>query len=336
MGNRWISAVGVVLLCLVPAACASPADTPATGPVPGSGSSSSASYDEQEAINRKQAEDATHRLLELASIPPGAVELESAPPALPGPALGTPNLRTYTSLARYWRVPLSFAAVDAYVRAHPPAGFIQEGSSSGNEHGMTHHGYAWAGSAPGSSQTGQLSIGVAGNPADGRVSYLRVDASSQWLDPHPIRDAAAGPRLRIEAGEHCPSDDARMVGVRNQGTGFDQSLVPPGTPTAGLLCGYAGMNGKPYSLLLRRVLSAADAVRVAEAARGVDLGHPDAGPHSCPMSDGAAAVVVLEYPDRPAANLWMKTNGCTSVSNGSITALGGLGVLDDDLDEMSD
>jgi len=330
MGNRGISTIGMLLLGSVLAGCAGTTLTP-TRPSTGS---SSASFDEQEAINRKQAEDTTHRLLELASIPPGAVELDSAPPALPGPALGTPNLETYTSVARYWRLPLSFAAADAYVRAHPPAGFTELGSMSGAEQGLTHHGYAWSGSAPGSSHSGELSIGVSGNPADGRLSYLRVDASSEWSDPHPIADAAAGPRLRIEAGGRCPGDDARIVGVRGQGAGFDSALVPPGTPTAGLLCAYAGMNGTPYSLVGQRVLSAADAGRAATAARGLELGHPGAGPHSCPMDDGSAAVVVLEYPDRPAANLWWQTNGCTSVSNGSVTALGSLGALNGLLDEV--
>lgn len=331
MGNRWRSTTGILLLCSVLVACAS---TPRPAGQPGHGTTS-ASYDEQAMINRKQAEDATRRLLELAGIPPGAVELASAPAALPGPALGVPASQTYTSVARYWRVPLSFAAVDAFVRAHPPAGLIQEGSSSATVHGMTRHGYAWGGSAPGSSHGGQLSIGVAG-PADGQVSYLRVDAGTDWLDPHPVADRAKGPRLRIEAGQSCPASDRAIVGVRNSGADFDTALAPADPPNGGRVCSYAGLNGQAFALLAQRQLPADQAARLAATAHAMDLSHSNAV-SSCGMSDLSAAVLVLTYPSRPATNLWLLTSGCSTISNGSIRAgdLGGLAILREAVDGVS-
>jgi hypothetical protein len=319
--GRQISAIGIVVLCWVLAACGL-SNAPHTSL--GQPGAPSSSYDEQAAINRKQAEDATHRLLGLAEIPPGAVELDSAPAALPGPALGTPASQTYASLARYWRVPLSFPAADTFVRAHPPAGLTEEGSSSGTEEGMIRHGYAWGGSAPGSAHGGHLSIGVAG-PAAGQVSYLRIDAGSEWLDPHPVADDTTGPRLRIESDQGCPADDRAIVGVRNDGTGFDRALVPDGTPTGGRVCAYAGLNGHAFALLRQRAMSGGDAVRVVAAARSVELAHADVQT-SCPMDDGMATVLVLHYPDRPAVDLWLEVTGCTSASNGSVRAIQSAGL----------
>lgn len=329
--------MGSVLSCVLLAGCGL-SQAPHTGPgQPGrTSTSTSVGYDEQARINRTQAEDATRRLLDLASIPPGAVELASAPAALPGPALGTPESETHANLARYWRVPLSFAAADAYVRAHPPAGLTEEGSSSGTEQGMTHRGYAWGGSAPGSEHGGELSIGVAGNPADGQVSYLRVDAGSDWLDPHPITDRESGPRLRIEAGQSCPASDRGIVGVRNSGSGFDTALAPDERPTGGRVCRYAGGNDQPFALLSQRQLSADVAARLAATAHATDLSHANAVT-SCPMADGSAAVLVLTYPSRPATNLWLLTSGCSSVSNGHLRAtdLAGLAILREAVDGVS-
>jgi hypothetical protein len=38
------------------------------------------------------------------------------------------------------------------------------------------------------------------------------------------------------------------------------------------------------------------------------------------MDDGAVTVVALEFPDHRNVDLWMRTRGCTSISNGYITA----------------
>ena len=302
----------MLLLCLPLFGCAAsrPAASTPGGPVSTVVSPAAAGYDAQERANRTRAETDARQLLTLVGLPPGAVRLSAAPAALTGPPLGSTRSATEVDLARYWRLPLPFAAADAYLKQHPPAGLSEWGSSSGGSSGAK--GYAWA-----DSSGGQLQLGLA--PLDGAASYLRADAVASWLDPHPLKDDAPGRRLRIEAGGRCPATDSGIVGVRNAGSGFDTALVPPDRPRAGLVCGYGGGNGERFGLLRQRVLSAAEAARFADAARATDLGHAD-GTRSCPMDDGRAAVVVLEYPSRPAANLWLKLAGCSSASNGSVSA----------------
>jgi hypothetical protein len=312
--------VTTLLLCLPVTGCGS-AHTPGSGPGTTQAPTAGPDYDAQEKANRTRAEGDARRLLALVDLPSGSVELASAPAALPGPALGMPQSDTTVDQAKYWRVPLAVAATEDYLEQHPPAGLSQWGTSSAGSVAAMTHGYGWAGTGTGS-PGGQLEIGVAAiSDAAGAASYLRADALTTWLDPHPLVDDAAGRRMRIEAGGRCPAEDSGMVGVRNDGNDFDRSLVPTGTPKGGLLCSYAGMNGKPFSLVLQRVLSAAEAARVAEAARRVDLGHANGVVHSCPGDGGAAAVAVLEYQNRPAANLWLAVHGCSSASNGSIRAI---------------
>ncbi len=321
MTLRTVLVSAAVLLCLPVAGCAG-AHTAGTGPgstrAPGGGQD----YDAQARANRSRAEADARRLLALVDLPPGSVELSTAPAALAGPALGLPRSDTVVNLATYWRVPLAFAAVQDYLRQHPPAGLSEWGSSSAGSGGTTGtagttSGYGWAGTGTGS-PAGQLEIGLAADAADG-TSYLRADALTDWLDPHPLPDDATGRRLRLAAGDPCPAEDAGIVGVRNDGDGFDRSLLPAGTPRQGLLCSYAGGNGG-YTLVRQQALPAAAAARLAEAAHRVDLGHANAIT-SCPADDGAATLLLLDYPNRPAADLWLRVAGCRSASNGSTRAV---------------
>jgi len=322
MGTRWTPAAGIAVLLLTLTACAGRViDPPGTSAGPPRAGSAPRGSAEQEKVNRKQAEDEVRRLLGLAPIPPGAVALGSAPAALPGPALGTPNESTYASLARFWRVPMASSALDGYVRHHPPAGLTAEGSTTGFADGSITQGYAWR-DAPSqhAPQGGQLSIGVAGSDD---VSYLRVDAGAEWLDPHPVRDSTGGARLRLETGQRCPGSDRGIAGVRNDGADdLDGALVPNGTPAAGQVCVYAGLNGQAFTLLRQRPLSRAVATRVATAARSVGLAHANGVVRHCPGRDGPTMVVVLSYPSRPAVNLWIDTGGCQTASNGHVVASG--------------
>jgi hypothetical protein len=188
--------VPVLLLCLPLSGCAASHPAARGDPVSTAASQGAPDYDSQERANRDKAETGARQLLTLVGLPPGAVELTAAPAALTGPALGSTRSATEVDLARYWHLPLPFAAADAYLRQHPPAGLSEWGSSSGGSSGAK--GYAWA-----DSSGGQLQLGLA--PAGGSASYLRADAVATWLDPHPLRDAAPGPRLRIEAGGRCPA-----------------------------------------------------------------------------------------------------------------------------------
>lgn len=322
-------AAAAVLLCLAATGCGS-----AQTAQPGASGSSQASsgapssgaanfdvpdYDAQYQAGRAKAERDARQLLALAVIPPGSVALSAAPAALSGPALGSTSAPTNVDLARYWRVPLSLPALDAYLKQHPPAGLSQWGQNSGGSDRTL--GYGWHGGG-GSSSNGQLHIGLApigDASAAGKASYLRVDALTSWLDPRPIPDKAAGAKMRLEAGDRCPADDKGMVGVRNEGKDLDHALAPADKPNAGLLCSYVGMNGNAFALSLERVLTAADAARVAEAAHRVALSHYDAM-SSCGMTDDSVTVLVLQYPNRPAVNLWLPSSSCHGTSNGHIVA----------------
>ncbi|HEX8767874.1 MAG TPA: hypothetical protein VF714_05855 [Jatrophihabitans sp.] len=320
MEKRGRPAAGIAVLVLALTACAGratgPVDVAASGHPSGS---ASRIFDEQEKANRKQAEDEVRRLFGLVQIPPGAVALHSAPAALLGP--GTPNESTYVSQTRSWWVPMSFEALDDYVRHHPPAGLTAEASNSGFEGNEIIQSYAWWGQVRGSSQGRQLSIQVAPVMGGPDASYLRVDAGSEWLDPHPLRDSTGGSRLRLETGQSCPVRDRGFGGVRNDGADdLDGALAPNGTATSGRVCVYAEGNGGAFALLRQRVLARAEAARVAAAARAVELAHRNGSMIHCPAMLGLTIVVVLTYPSRPAVNLLVSTGGCPTASNGHLIA----------------
>jgi hypothetical protein len=333
----------VIALCLTATACGSPAtarlDASSSSAAPGTGSAGPREWVAQEKANRAKAESDARLLLARAEIPPGSVELTSAPAALPGPALGSNQADTSLTLTNYWRVPLSFPVADAFVKQHPPAGLSEMGAISGGSLAAKIQGRAWAGG--GSGPSGQLHIGLAsigdGSAAD-EASYLRVDALTEWQDPRPIPDEVAGARMRIEAGDRCPADNKGVVGVGTKGEQLADNLAPADKPKAGLLCSYAGLsNDQPFTLSRQRVLSAAAAARVAEAARRADLSH-SGGMRSCPGMDNGVLVLVLEYPSRPAVNLWLRFSGCPSASNGSIRAVDrpSLAALREVVDALSD
>jgi hypothetical protein len=326
MGKSWRTATSIAVFCLALTACTGQSrnalDTPAKRIPP---DPATQRLDDQERVDRQQAEDEARGLLERVRIPPGAVVLNFAPVELLGPALGIPlTSSTYIRLARYWRVPMSFKAADDYVRQHPPAGLAQVGSSFETRQGLTMHGYAWDGQALPFSRGGQLSIEVAGRvaaAAGGDLSYLRVVAGSPWLDPHPFRDSTDGPRLRLESGRSCPASGQGTVGVRNDGADeLDGALVPDGAPDSGLVCVYPGGSDLISTLLRHRAVSRAEAVRVAAAARSVELAHPNGPVINCSGMPGSTFVVVLRYPGRPAVNLYLRTGECSTASNGHVVA----------------
>lgn len=321
MEKRRRTAALLVLALLASAltACAGRA-TGSAGGQPGA-DSTARSFDEQEKLNRKQAEDEARRLFRLAQLPPGAVALPSAPAALAGPAVGTPVESTYATLVRSWRVPMSFAALDEYVGQHPPAGLTSPSEGfTRQDDVVTAHGYAWEdGPSPGSPRGGQLAMTVARAGGSVGVSYLRVDAGSRWLDPHPIRDTTSGSRLRLESGQSCPPSARGFAGVRNDAIDdLDTALAPYGAPASGRVCVY-GENGRALALLRQRTLPRAEAAQVAAAARAVELGHPDDVVIHCPAMRPSATLVVLSYPGRSAVDLWIRPGGCSSASNGQVT-----------------
>lgn len=142
------------------------------------------------------------------------------------------------------------------------------------------------------------------------------------LDPGPVPIRAPGARVHVSVAGGCPQTDQSVAGVVNSGTDLRQRLLPAATPTAGLECRYYGLNGHPWQLRSRQVLSAAAAASLAESVARMPLSHATGGVVNCPMDDGSAEIIALSYPGRADVDLWVALTGCGGVSNGFIAAAG--------------
>jgi hypothetical protein len=223
-----------------------------------------------------------------------------------------------------WRVRLPFAAVQAWLSAHPPRGLPSDGSaSSGNaitgQTAMTGTGYR--GPASRAWQSADLEDGTA--PAGSDASTIRIDAVLVWLDPRPVPGRPGAHPVRVTVAGGCPPTDRGVTGVANPGARLTRRLLKPGPPTAGLRCRYDGLNGHPWHLVAAMRLTAPAARQAARSMARMPLSHPDGEVVNCPMDDGSAEVLALAYPGRPDVDLWIRLNGCGGVSNGYLTA-GGL------------
>lgn len=271
--------------------------------------------------NRAAAQREAARLMALVPVPPGATRLPRPPEALAGPAEGTPLVSSLVDHTMTWRVPLPFAALRAWVVAHPPRGLPGNGPgpTSRGSGGLVMEGYTYNGPVSAAwQQSAQLEIGVA--PLGPRASALRADAVLVWLDPRPVPSGPGAHPVRVTLATGCPRGDQGVTGVTNPGAGLTQRLLPPGQPAAGLRCRYDGMNGRPWQLVSAQRLTAAAAREAATSMARLPLSHPDGDVMSCPMADGSAEVLALAYPGRPDIDLWIMLNGCATVSNGFISA----------------
>ena len=287
---------------------------------------------------RQAAVDEAHRLLLLARLPPGATRTASAPPGLAGgPALGTPGVSSLVVQTQYWRVPMSFDQAQAWLEGHPPAGLKPAGSSTGggaSPSDMT-TGYGYTALSTAQLQSPELEVGVA--YVGPSVSAVRVDAVVIWTDPRPWPDSATGKRAHVTVAGGCPARVAGVVGVTNPGAGLTASLLPPGSPTAALVCRYDGSDGPSGSLPASQWQKLAHQARLTatgarELARVVDAaptsrtvvpgGGAFAPAAQCPMDDGAVAIVAFSYPGRPDVDLWAQLSGCAVVGNGFILGSG--------------
>jgi hypothetical protein len=289
------------------------------------------------ARNQQAAAGEAGRLLVLAPLPPGAVRAGPAPGALAGgPVLGTPGVSSLVVRTQFWRVPLPFDQVEQWLAAHPPEGLTAAGSSNGGGPGIagTTVGYGYTAPATAQLQSAELEIGAA--PLGPSSSALRVDAVVVWTDPRPWPDNAPGRRIHLTVAEGCPASAAGVVGVSNPGAGLTASLLPPGKPTAALVCRYNGSDGPLGALPASRWqklahqarLGAAGADRLARVVAAAPLSRTIVpgtahGPAAfCPMDDGAVALLALSYPGRPDVDLWAQLSGCTPVGNGYILGAG--------------
>jgi hypothetical protein len=275
--------------------------------------------------NRQKARVEAKRLLGLVVTPPGSVRLDSASSLLPGPIIGTPLTISLIDETAFWRVPMSMTATLAWIEMHPPGGLEQFGSGSSSAHGVTaRRGYAYEAPSSPAWTGAEVDIGVASTGEN--TSVVRADGEDMWIDPIPVPDSQPGARMRVSLASGCPSTDRGVVGVTNPPPPLEMSLVPAGNPTAGLVCEYYGPNDHPFELKQKRTLDATAARNFSMKIRQVPLGHLDGQIIDCPNYNGSATVVALGYPDGKSTDLWMTTSGCTSVSNGYISASGSVAV----------
>src|SRR5262249_42427353 len=110
--------------------------------------------------NRAAARAEATRLLSLARIPAGATRLAQPPGSLAGPGLGIPGAKSVVDQVMTWRVRLPFAAVNAWLLAHPPRGLRTNGSSSSRDGrtGLTSIANSYGGPASQAWQSANLEI----------------------------------------------------------------------------------------------------------------------------------------------------------------------------------
>jgi hypothetical protein len=118
-----------------------------------------------------------------------------------------------------------------------------------------------------------------------------------------------------------------LVGVSNPGADLRTQLLPPGEPTAALVCSYNGYNGPlpesaQLSLAMKLAhqarLGAAAAGRLAAAVTALPLSHVDGGLTSCPAGLGTAAIMAFSYRTGPDVDIWVAATGCPFFANGYI------------------
>jgi hypothetical protein len=264
--------------------------------------------------NRTAAEAEVRALLALTPLPPGALPTTTAPALLPGPAMGAVADASLIDRSSFWQVGLSPGQTLAWIKAHPPAGLSPTGSGTFGTPASEAYGLGYGAQDTGAWRSAQLQIGIAPDGATGSV--IRADGTAVWLDPRPNGDSVAGPRLRVTVAGGCPGTAEGAVGVTDPSqSDLDTVLLPPGSPTAALVCDYAGFSRR---LTGHRALDATTAGRLAAAARGLPLSHTLGGPRSCPADADTVAVIALSYPGRADVDLWLRPTGCASVSNGRI------------------
>ena len=270
------------------------------------------------ATNKALATAEAERLLGLAPLPTGATPLADPPKMLSGSVLGRVSTTSIIDKARFWHVSMPMAAAAKWVTEHQPAGLSSSGSSRSSTWGaVTALGVGFA--APDSDHWTLAKLDISIVPAAGGGSDVRADGMAAWWDPAPVQDTAPGERLRVDVAAGCPKSDRGFVGVRNERSGLAEALVPPGAPTQGLACVYAGMNGKPFSLLQSTPLPQSAAASLASALEGNSLRHLDNVVTSCPMSEMSVTVFALSYADGRDADIWYARDGCQRLSNGAIS-----------------
>ncbi len=236
---------------------------------------------------------------------------------------------------RSWRVHGSLASVASWLYVHAPVGLQLTTWTGATADG----GGPWGYSDRVSPQWQSAQLGVGAAYLGPFTTAVCLDAQVVWLDPRPWPDNVAGPRAHVAVAAGCPATDAKLVGVSNPGADLRTRLLPPGQPTAALVCSYNGYNGPspespqspelaqspespqlPLAMKLAHQarLGAAAAGRLAAAVSGLPLSHVDGGLTSCPAGLGTAAIMAFSYRIGLDVDIWVSATGCPFFANGYI------------------
>lgn len=128
----------------------------------------------------------------------------------------------------------------------------------------------------------------------------------------------AAKALRLTVTEACPKNLGGYTTVKNSSSHLGSSLLPPGTPSHGLICSYAGDAGVG-TLIRSRPLSALNASRLADAINSLLVTRLPAGVQGCPEDTGETDIIVVSYPHLSDVDLWYHASGCRTLSNGFTT-----------------
>jgi hypothetical protein len=285
-----------------------------TPPVPAAGSAN-------HALTVKE----TLRLAALAGIPANARQLATAPRNGPNPGTGIESTTSRVDSTTYWAVPMSATKSDLWVRTHAPHGLPHTGSGGYGGTSQAPEVISEVYGSPQNSAWSNSTLEITFAPAGADASVWRVDGVATWLNPVPIKDTATGHRIHVTVADGCPESDKDVVGVTNPSIGLQTRLVPDAAATSALICRYVGMNGPTNVVQSHQDLTGAAAAGLGRKAREATLSYDSgAGAIYCPADDNAMALVVFSYPDGSSVDLWQKTTGCTTVSNGYVTAQWGL------------
>jgi hypothetical protein len=275
------------------------------------------------ASNRQRTIREARHLVAIAPLPADRRRLTHAPRGLHEPS-SRPEAKSLIDLARFWRVTMSFRAAGRWIERHHPRGLRKSLSGESTSHGVVVSrfvGFDVADSSAWVQAQLQITIVRGGHS----TSLWRVDGMALWLDPRPIRDTYRGHRARITTHTGCPSSDRHFRDVRNTGARLAKMMLPPGKPSAVLLCRYSGANGRPFSLRAHRRYGPRIAGRLAHRLRTTSLAHVDGGVMFCPMDDGSAQIAAFAIPGRPDVAIWMHSTGCPTDDNGVIVGPDAIG-----------
>lgn len=124
----------------------------------------------------------------------------------------------------------------------------------------------------------------------------------------------------------CPTRMPGHLVIEHRGT--NDRMVPPGAVRA-TGCRYAGLNDGVRPGTLLRAAQEADAHAVASRLNTLPPFDTHGRPVNCPMDDASHGLVGFDYPDGSTVVVRLALSGCSTVTNGSRTAvaLAGVGPL---------